>query len=139
MDMKEIRYAWMNGQFVPWGEAKVHINSSCVTEGCSVFEGIRAYWNASEGQLYLFKAKEHLQRLHQSARMMRMTPQYTPTELESAVLELISKNDYREVRNQDTGTHCSRCIRPRLQKRILHSSGHVSSKSCRACSVDRRG
>jgi branched-chain amino acid aminotransferase len=96
MDTKEVRYAWMNGQFIPWDEAKVHIASSCVTEGSSVFEGIRAYWNPSEEQLYLFKTREHLHRLGQSARMMRMAPQYGPAELETICLELMSRNGYRE-------------------------------------------
>lgn len=96
MKVKGVKYAWMDGQFVPWDEAKVHVASSCVIEGSSVFEGIRAYWNPSQGQLYLFKKGEHLQRLYQSAGMMRMAPQYTPAELQSAVVELMSKNDYRE-------------------------------------------
>jgi branched-chain amino acid aminotransferase len=96
MKVKGAKFAWMDGQFVPWDEAKVHVASSCVIEGSSVFEGIRAYWNPSQGQLYLFKTKEHLQRLYQSASMMRMTPQYTAAELESAIVELMSKNGYRE-------------------------------------------
>lgn len=96
MDTNKARYAWMNGRFVPWDEATVHIASSCVTEGSSVFEGIRAYWNPSHGQLYLFKTKAHLQRLLQSARMMRMGRPYTADELEIACLELMSKNGYRE-------------------------------------------
>jgi branched-chain amino acid aminotransferase len=96
MDTKEVRYAWMNGRFIPWDEAKVHIASSCVTEGSSVFEGIRAYWNPSQEQLYLFKTIEHLHRLYQSARMMRMAPQYSPAELETICLELMSRNEYHE-------------------------------------------
>jgi branched-chain amino acid aminotransferase len=96
MDTKEVRYAWMNGQFIPWDEAKVHIASSCVTEGSSVFEGIRAYWNPSQEQLYLFKTEEHLHRLYQSARMMRMAPQYAPAELETICVELMSRNEYHE-------------------------------------------
>ena len=96
MDTKEVRYAWMNGQFIPWDEAKVHIASSCVTEGSSVFEGIRAYWNPSQEQLYLFMTREHLRRLYQSARMMRMSPQYTAAELESVCVELMAQNEYRQ-------------------------------------------
>ena len=96
MDTKEVRYAWMNGQFILWDEAKVHIASSCVTEGSSVFEGIRAYWNRSQEQLYLFKTREHLHRLYQSAGMMRMAPQYTAAELESVCVELMVKNAYRQ-------------------------------------------
>jgi branched-chain amino acid aminotransferase len=96
MTAEGAKYTWMDGQFVPWDDAKVHLTSSCVIEGSSVFEGIRAYWNSSQGQLYLFKTREHLQRLFESARMMRMAPQYGPEELERATLELMSRNNYRE-------------------------------------------
>jgi branched-chain amino acid aminotransferase len=96
MEAKQVRYAWINGEFVPWAEAKVHILSSCVTEGSSVFEGIRAYWNAAQGQLYLFKISEHLDRLYQSAKMMHMAPQYSKADLQKVCLELMSRNGYRE-------------------------------------------
>ena len=96
MDTREVRCAWMNGQFISWDEAKVHITSSCVIEGSSVFEGIRAYWNPSQEQLYLFKTREHLERLYQSAKMMHMAPQYSKAELESVCLELMDRNGYRE-------------------------------------------
>jgi branched-chain amino acid aminotransferase len=96
MNTNEVRYAWMNGQFIPWDEAKVHITSSCVIEGSSVFEGIRAYWNPSQEQLYLFKTNEHLERLYQSAKMMHMAPQFSRAELESVCLELMDRNGYRE-------------------------------------------
>jgi branched-chain amino acid aminotransferase len=96
MKAQGAKFAWMDGQFVPWDQAKVHVLSSCVIEGSSVFEGIRGYWNPSREQLYLFKTKEHLERLYQSASMMRMAPQYAPAELESAVLELMLRNGYRD-------------------------------------------
>jgi len=96
MDARVMRWAWMNGQFIPWDEAKVHITSSCVIEGSSVFEGIRAYWNPSQEQLYLFKTREHLERLHQSAKIMHMAPRYSKAELQSVCLELMDRNGYRE-------------------------------------------
>jgi branched-chain amino acid aminotransferase len=95
MHGEEVKYAWMDGEFVPWEDAKVHAATSCVTEGSSVFEGIRAYWNPSQGQLYLFKMREHLARLYQSAGVMRMSPEYTAEQLEAVCLELLTKNQYR--------------------------------------------
>lgn len=96
MQEETVRYAWMNGEFVPWDEAMVHVASSCVMLGSRVFEGMRAYWNESQEQLYIFKADEHLRRLYQSARIMRMSPPHAAPELESACVELLVRNGYRE-------------------------------------------
>ena len=38
------RWAWMDGEFVPWGAAKVHVRTECVMRGANVFEGVRGYW-----------------------------------------------------------------------------------------------
>jgi branched-chain amino acid aminotransferase len=86
----------MNGEFVPWEEARVHVSSSCVTLGSRVFEGMRAYWNDSQEQLYIFRSAEHLKRLYQSAKIMRMSPAYSGSQLESAYVELLVKNNYRQ-------------------------------------------
>jgi len=96
MQEQTTRYAWMNGKFIPWDEAKVHVSSSCVTTASRVFEGMRAYWNDSHEQLYIFKSPDHLRRLYQSAKIMRMVPPYTPSQLESAYVELLARNEYRE-------------------------------------------
>jgi branched-chain amino acid aminotransferase len=89
-------YAWMNGEFIPWGEARLHVTTDAVRFGSSVFEGMRGYWNESEGQLYLFRMEEHLKRLSQSMKMMRMTLPYSLSEIRDACVGVLAKNNLRE-------------------------------------------
>jgi len=49
------RYIWRNGEIIPWEEATVHVNSVGHASVAGVFEGIKAYWNDDEGQLYVFR------------------------------------------------------------------------------------
>jgi branched-chain amino acid aminotransferase len=96
MQEQTTRYAWMNGEFIPWEDAKVHVTSACVRFGSRVFEGMRAYWNDSREELYLFKMEQHLRRLSQSMKIMRMSPPYSESELEEACVELLARNNYRQ-------------------------------------------
>jgi branched-chain amino acid aminotransferase len=64
--------------------------------GTGVFEGIRAYWNAEDEQLYVLHLKEHYQRLHRSCRIMRISLPYTVDDLVGISLELLRKCGYRE-------------------------------------------
>ena len=88
--MEEAELIWMNGEFLPWHEAKVHVLTHGLHYGTGVFEGIRAY----EGELgtAVFRHREHLERLHQSARLFHMDIPYSVEELREATLELISRN-----------------------------------------------
>jgi len=87
---------WMNGEFVPWDEAKLHVTTAAVQFGSRVFEGMRAYWNDSPDQLYIFRMEEHLQRLAQSMKMMRMTLDYSLQEIRQALVDLLVENNLRE-------------------------------------------
>ena len=89
-------FAWMNGEIIPWDDAKIHVATNAITRGSSVFEGIRAYWNESEEQLNLFRNAEHLRRLYQSSKIMRMSPEYGQDDIESAYVELLRRNETRE-------------------------------------------
>ncbi len=87
----------MDGKIVPYDEARIHIMSPAVRYGAAAFEGIRAYWNADQGQLYLFRCDEHMVRLLQSARMMGMAdPGYSTADLTELTKELLRANDVRE-------------------------------------------
>ena len=87
----------MGGKIVPYDEARIHIMSPAVRYGATAFEGIRAYWNADRGQLYLLRCDEHMARLLQSARLMGMeAPGYTVPELTALMKELLRANDVRE-------------------------------------------
>jgi branched-chain amino acid aminotransferase len=88
------KWAWMNGSFLPWSECTLHIRAQAIMIGGSVFEGIRAYWNAEHEQLYIFKMREHLERLQDSARLMQMKP-IPVQELENVCISLLERNDFR--------------------------------------------
>ncbi len=78
---------WFNGKLVPFEEAKIHVLSHVVHYGSSVFEGIRCY-NTARGPA-VFRLREHMRRLIDSARIYRMELPYTLEELEAAALETI--------------------------------------------------
>ena len=92
---KTAEYVWLDGKLVPWAQATMHVSAECVLRGENVFEGIRAYWNEEEQQLYLFRHADHIARLRQGARIMRMTIPYSDAEIEAASLELIRACRYR--------------------------------------------
>ena len=89
-------WAFFNGQFVPLGEAKVSVLTHAFNYGTGVFEGIRAYWNADQGQLYGLHLLEHYERLHRSCRVMRLDLPYPPERLVEITIELLRRSGYRE-------------------------------------------
>jgi len=66
---------WMDGRLVPWAEATLHVTSEAVQRGANVFEGLRAYAD-NQRKLNLFRFADHVKRLRQSARIMRMPIPY---------------------------------------------------------------
>jgi branched-chain amino acid aminotransferase len=90
------RYLYLNGRIVPYGEALIHVQSGAVKYGTSVFEGLRAYWSPDQGELYVFRLKEHIDRLYDSLRLMRMEHAFTREALGASILEVLRKNGYRE-------------------------------------------
>jgi branched-chain amino acid aminotransferase len=93
---KSADFAWMDGEIVPWDGAKIHVSAEAVIRGENVFEGMRAYWNENEKELYIFKNAEHLKRLRQSAKIMRMAIPYSDRQLTNAFIELIRRNGFTE-------------------------------------------
>lgn len=80
----------MNGTFVPWDEAKVHVMTHALHYGSSWFEGIRSY-ETKKGTA-VFRLRPHIQRLINSAKMFRAEIPYTLEQLEEASVETIKKN-----------------------------------------------
>jgi branched-chain amino acid aminotransferase len=91
MDKAEL--IWMNGDFVPWDEAKVHVLSHGLHYGTGVFEGIRAY--ETERGTAVFRHREHLERLAKSAQLYFMELPYQLDTLREATHELIRRNGLR--------------------------------------------
>ncbi|HOK23146.1 MAG TPA: branched-chain amino acid transaminase [Candidatus Hydrothermia bacterium] len=90
----EAKYIWMSGKLVPWNEAKVHVLTHALHYGSGVFEGIRAY-KTRKGTA-VFRLKEHIKRLLDSAKIYRMESPYTSEELINATIELIKANELEE-------------------------------------------
>jgi branched-chain amino acid aminotransferase len=92
--MQELEKIWMNGELVDWADAKVHVGTHGLHYGSGVFEGIRAY-ETPKGSA-VFRLSDHLQRLHNSARLLDMQLGYTVDELRFACMELIGANGVAE-------------------------------------------
>ncbi len=81
---------WFNGKLVPYEDAKIHVLSHVVHYGSSVFEGIRCY--ATDQGSGIFRLREHLQRLYDSAKIYRMEIPFDIDALEAATLETITES-----------------------------------------------
>jgi branched-chain amino acid aminotransferase len=88
--VEKAEHIWMNGEFVAWDEANVHVLSHGLHYGTGVFEGIRAY--ETELGPAVFRHREHYRRLHQSASLYAMEIPYSVEELQEATRELIRRN-----------------------------------------------
>ncbi len=75
---------WMNGEMVPWPEARLHVLSHALHYASSVFEGQRAYGGE------IFKLTEHSQRLHQSAKMLDFEVPYSVAEIDQACRDVVA-------------------------------------------------
>ena len=92
--MEPSELIWMNGDFVAWDDAKVHVLTHGLHYGTGVFEGIRAY-ETPKGTA-IFRHHDHLDRLFKSAELYYMPIPFTLEELRSATHELIRANELRE-------------------------------------------
>ena len=92
--MQETEKIWMNGELVDWADAKVHVGTHGLHYGSGVFEGIRCY-ETPKGPA-VFRLRDHLQRLHDSARLLYMELPYSIDELREACHELIGANGLPE-------------------------------------------
>ncbi len=91
--MEKAELIWLNGEFVPWDEAKVHVLSHGLHYGTGVFEGIRAY-ETDRGPA-VFRHREHLERLARSAALYHFELPHGIDELRDVVHELIRRNGLR--------------------------------------------
>jgi branched-chain amino acid aminotransferase len=92
--VKQADLIWMNGEFVAWEDAKVHVLTHGLHYGTGVFEGIRCYDTESCGPA-IFRHREHLQRLLRSAELYYMPSPYDVEALRAAANELIARNGLR--------------------------------------------
>jgi branched-chain amino acid aminotransferase len=92
--VQETEKIWMNGDLIDWADAKVHVGVHGLHYGSGVFEGIRCY-DTPKGPA-VFRLDEHLQRLHNSAKLLYMDIPYSAADLKAACNELIGANGLPE-------------------------------------------
>ena len=89
-------YTFFRKQFMPLGEAKIGILTHALHYGTACFEGIRGNWNDEQQQLFLFRVKDHYERLLKSCRILKITLPYSGDEMCKFTTELVEKSGYRE-------------------------------------------
>ncbi len=89
-------YAFLRGEYVPLSEAKVGIMTHALHYGTGVFEGIRGNWNAEAGHVYIFRLREHYERLLQGCRLMMLDIPYSLEDLCNITVELVERSGFSE-------------------------------------------
>jgi branched-chain amino acid aminotransferase len=89
-------WAFFRGEYVPLREANVNVMTHAFNYGTAVFEGVRAYWNAEQEQLYALDLLPHYRRLRSSARMLLMEIPHSAEELAEITIELLRRDGLRE-------------------------------------------
>ncbi len=92
MFMDAAKYIWMNGKFVAWEDAKVHVLTHTIHYGNGVIEGTKAY--KTEKGYAIFRLNDHTKRLLESAKMTMINVPYSIEELNAAQIELVRKNEF---------------------------------------------
>jgi len=92
--MQETEWIWHDGTFVRWTDAKLHLLSTAVQFGTSVFEGIRAY-DTAKGPA-IFRLDAHIRRLLDSARIYRMLPTHSAEHLAAVCKDVVRKNSLKD-------------------------------------------
>jgi branched-chain amino acid aminotransferase len=90
MSLAKTDKIWHNGKFIDWDAAHIHVLSHVVNYGSGVFEGVRCY--QTEQGPAIFRLREHMQRLVNSAHIYRMDPPFTVDDLSKAALDLVLAN-----------------------------------------------
>ena len=89
-------YVYHDEKFIPKEKAMIPITTHAFLYGTAVFEGLRAYYNKDEDKTYIFRPKEHFERLENSAKILYMENLHTVEEYVQILKELLRKNNYKK-------------------------------------------
>jgi len=89
-------YAYFHKQFIPLEEAKLGVMTNFLHYGTAIFEGIRGNWNSQQKQLFLFRAKEHYQRMFNGCHVVNINLPYSMDELMQITVDLVAKCGFEE-------------------------------------------
>jgi len=93
--LEKTKKIWMDGKFVNWEDANVHILTHTLHYGLGVFEGIRCY-KCEDGRSAVFRLQEHTDRLFESAHIMQVQIPYSREDINKAIIETLKVNDLKE-------------------------------------------
>lgn len=100
MAMNKEKYIWMDGEFVPWKDAKVHVLTHALHYGGSVFEGIKVYpMKKNRGSKVfpaIFRLDDHLKRFFYSMKAIGIKSPYTKEQLKKITIKLVKKNKIQQ-------------------------------------------
>ncbi|HJM89246.1 MAG TPA: branched-chain amino acid transaminase [Dehalococcoidia bacterium] len=88
--------AFFEGEFVPLEDAKIGVMTHAFNYGTAVFEGIRGNWNADDETLYLFRVRDHVKRVLQSSKIMRLGVSYSEDQIVENIERVAELSDFRE-------------------------------------------
>ena len=94
-EIPETGWAYQDGVFKKLADAHVSLATHALNYGTGVFEGIRAYWNAGQEQLYVFRLQEHFDRMRGNCRLLRIELPGDSAMLADVTLELLRRNEFR--------------------------------------------
>ena len=89
-------HAFFHKQFVPLSEAKIEVMTHALHYGTAIFEGIRGNWNSEHQQIYLFRSKEHYERMQNGCQVLRLNLPYTTDELCQITIDLVARCGFQE-------------------------------------------
>src|SRR5688572_11916405 len=93
--LEKVDWIWMDGEFVRWDEAQVHVLTHSLHYGYAAFEGIRCYPQKGGGGA-IFRLTDHIKRLYNSAHILALEIPYKKEEISEACRELVRKNGLAE-------------------------------------------
>jgi len=96
LPLERVVECYHEGRFMPLRDARIGVMTHGFMYGTACFEGVRAYWNAEQGQLFLLKGLAHYRRLRNSARVLMMDLPGSPESLVDLTVELLRRNAFRE-------------------------------------------
>jgi branched-chain amino acid aminotransferase len=88
--------AFLNGEYVPLSEAKVGIMTHALHYGTGAFEGIRGNWNADDGKMYIFKLREHYERMVRGCKVLWINMPYSLDELCQITVEVVERSGFQQ-------------------------------------------
>lgn len=93
--VEKLQKVWVDGELVPWDDAKVHLLTHSLHYGVGAFEGIRCYKRA-DGKSYIFRLREHVDRLFDTCKMVLIQPKFNREQISRACSDVLKANSLEE-------------------------------------------